>query len=156
MLHKMSKASNILGQKGWALRSGHADGADAAFEAGAMRGEIHLPWVSYNLVSPRNHRLAYVVPWETDQIRGIAAAHHPAWHRLSRPVQSLMCRNVTIILGAEVNDPVKFIVCWTPDGKASGGTGQALRLASTHKIPVFNTFWNEDVDRLDDFIEANP
>ena len=31
-----------------------------------------------------------------------------------------------------------FVLCWTPYGAAAGGTGQALRIAEHHHIPVFN------------------
>lgn len=42
--------------------------------------------------------------------------------------------------------PVGWVLCWTPDGaaegietsRATGGTGQAIRLASAHGIPVYN------------------
>jgi hypothetical protein len=30
------------------------------------------------------------------------------------------------------------VVCWTSDGKASGGTGQAIRIAKYYEIPTYN------------------
>lgn len=33
-----------------------------------------------------------------------------------------------------------FVVCWTSDGKDSGGTGQALRIARDRNIPVYNLY----------------
>jgi hypothetical protein len=35
-----------------------------------------------------------------------------------------------------LNDPVSFIVCYTPGGSGQGGTGQALRVARAYNIPV--------------------
>ena len=29
-------------------------------------------------------------------------------------------------------------MCWTPNAAISGGTGQALRIARAHSIPVYN------------------
>jgi hypothetical protein len=52
-----------------------------------------------------------------------------------------------IVLGWDLSAPVDFIVCWTKDGKASGGTGQALRLAEDRGIVIENLFF-EDVREL--------
>lgn len=49
-----------------------------------------------------------------------------------------MSRNVYQVLGPNLDDPVEFIICWTKDGKASGGTGQAIRIANDYGVPVFN------------------
>ena len=35
---------------------------------------------------------------------------------------------------------------------ATGGTGQAIRLAKRLSIPVFNLFQDETVDKLQDFV----
>jgi hypothetical protein len=47
-------------------------------------------------------------------------------------------------------------LCWTPDGSLDGqgrrvgGTGQALRIAHHHGIPVFNLARLEHLQRLAD------
>ena len=70
--------------------------------------------------------------------RAIAAAHHPAFVGLSAFVQALHNRNVFQVLGPSLDSPAEFVLCWTADGEASGGTGQALRIAASHGVPVFN------------------
>ena len=67
-----------------------------------------------------------------------AAQFHPAWDRCSQGVRKLHGRNMHIILGADLQTPVSFVVCWTVDGAIIGGTGVALRCAMQHNIPVFN------------------
>ena len=50
------------------------------------------------------------------------------------------------ILGITVDNPVDFMICWTPDGcdteqtrrTNTGGTGQAIALASKYGIPIIN------------------
>ena len=44
------------------------------------------------------------------------------------------------MLGDDLDQPVSFVVCWTPGGEVTGGTGQALRIAADpqYNIPVFN------------------
>jgi hypothetical protein len=68
----------------------------------------------------------------------MAAQFHPAWDRLSAAARKFHARNCHQILGADLSTPVNFVVCWTPDGKVTGGTGQALRLALHHNITIFN------------------
>jgi hypothetical protein len=36
------------------------------------------------------------------------------------------------------SSPVDFIVCWTPYGEVTGGTGQALRIAKANEIAIYN------------------
>jgi hypothetical protein len=50
------------------------------------------------------------------------------------------------VFGERFDSPSAFVVCWTKDGVVSyeqttadtGGTGQAIRLASRKGIPVIN------------------
>jgi len=115
---------------GYTLRSGAAQGADAAFESGSTRNEIWLPWRGFNghssplLPSPA----AFV----------LAAQHHPAWHACSRGARALHARNMHQVLGPNLDSPSSFILFWTPNIIPSGGTSQALRLAAAHSIPCYN------------------
>lgn len=68
----------------------------------------------------------------------IARHFHPAWDRCSQGAQKLHTRNVPQVLGQTLSSPVKFVLCWTKDGGASGGTGQAIRIANALGIPVLN------------------
>lgn len=121
-----------LQSKGYILRSGGANGADSAFEFGADKDkEIFLPWRGYN----DNTSTLYNPTHDT---KTIAAKFHPSWGRCSHGVRKLHGRNVHIVLGADLNTPVEFVVCWTKDGKDSGGTGMAIRVAKHYNIPVYN------------------
>lgn len=141
----MESTAYLFAKQGWTLRSGGADGADSAFERGAMRAmdldllepwpEIYLPWPNFN---GRADGPDAIVP-QHDAFN-VAAAHHPAWHRLSPRAKMLHARNVHQILGPNVTKPnlSAFVVCWTPRGKGGGGTGQALRVAATYGVRVFD------------------
>lgn len=139
--HAMKRlADNLFAWKGLSLRSGHADGADLAFEAGALEAgdtgmEIFVPWPGFNGAPKNDPRYIHEVPdWAIKTVDEF----HPAPDRLSPGARKLMARNAMQILGRNGDDPVKFIVCWTKDGKNSGGTGQALRIAQRYKIQVYN------------------
>lgn len=131
------------------LRSGGALGADKAFERGAAESmafepypevyeyaEIYWPWSGYG-----EQDWGFLTPKlkePTDEAYVIAQEHHPAWHRMGRGGHALHARNCHIVLGERLDDPVDFIICWTPGGKLKGGTAQALRLAATYEIEIHN------------------
>ncbi len=67
-----------------------------------------------------------------------------------------MIRNVPQVLGRTLNPQYysKFVIAWTKDGKATGGTGQALRIAEHYNIPIYNLFNKEDVVKLGEFLRT--
>ncbi|PZR90892.1 MAG: hypothetical protein DI537_17555 [Stutzerimonas stutzeri] len=68
----------------------------------------------------------------------IARHFHPAWDRCSQGAKKLHMRNVPQVLGQTLSSPARFVLCWTKDGGATGGTGQAIRIADAIGIPVLN------------------
>lgn len=144
-LELMTHIAQDLGPN-WMLRSGGATGADSAFAAGAEHKEVHLPWNSYN--NQWEGRDGAIVPTINPRAYEIAAKHHPYWYGLRDSAKTLMCRNVTIVLGQNLDDYAKMIICWTKDGRLVGGTSQAMRVAFDYDIPVFNLALEEDIKRL--------
>ena len=124
-----------LAQKGFTLRSGHAQGADQAFEIGCdqVKGkkEIYIPWKGFE-----NSASGLVVSKE--KAFELGAKFHPAWERLSDGAKKLQARNSHQILGEELCELSDFVICWTKNGKGSGGTGQAIRIANHYHVPVFD------------------
>jgi len=51
-----------------------------------------------------------------------------------------MARNFRQVIGRDNESNSEFVICWTKEGKPVGGTGQALRIASDHNIPIYNMF----------------
>jgi hypothetical protein len=152
VLTRLTRIGRALAMAGYGLSSGAAPGADQAFERGADEGHgqkrIMLPWSGFESRTAAEHGVfdASKLP-AFPQARAIAAQHHPAWERNSRAAQALHTRNAFQALGPELDQPVSFLICWTDtfqrdaDGDvidASGGTGTAVRIARTHRIPVFH------------------
>lgn len=133
VLTLMAQLACELGDDGWTLRSGAASGADAAFESGLRLQhprEIFIPWTGFQ---------GHASPLRpTPAAFELAARHHPAWARCSRGARALHARNCQQVLGATLQDPAAMVVCWTPRGSGSGGTGQALRIAKAFEIPIFD------------------
>lgn len=147
ILERMKQAARVLRiSHGYILRSGGAAGADTAFEQGAGdKVQVFRP----------QHAKARPQAYE------IAAKYHPVWSRLSSYVRDLHARNVFQILGYNLDEPSKFLLCWTPDGcvshkersRQTGGTGTAISIASEYGVPVFNLKRPEHLSRVRKMIQ---
>ena len=132
VLSEMRWLAAKLAAHDWTLRSGAAQGADAAFESGAgEKKEIYLPWRGFNGSRSSLHN-------PTPAAMELAAKVHPAWERCSQGARKLHARNCHQVLGLALMPPVKFVACWTVDGLGGGGTGQALRIARHENIPIYD------------------
>jgi hypothetical protein len=139
VLEGMERIARYLSDK-WILRSGFAEGADQAFYRGAKVGsgkmENFIPWWGFNGVLQGS--LGFHVPTYTDELLDIAQKYHPAWDRCTIGAKKLHARNVCQILGSHLDTPVDMVICWTPNARRGGGTGQAIRIADGYGIPVFD------------------
>lgn len=136
VLRIMTEFAVKAANRGFVLRSGGANGADKAFEAGCdlVGGakEIYLPWAKFNKSESELWRLS------ADAIRSVDL-FHPAPQALNHGARSLIARNWQQVMGGGENMvPVVFIICWTQGDMNSGGTSQALRIAHKYGIPYFN------------------
>lgn len=153
MMATLTKCARRLEGRGFVLRSGGAAGSDSAFEAGtsARAREIYLPKPRFNDNNSALHSLPRI-----GQAITLASTIHPAWGRVAQEHQALHGRNIFQILGAEMDEPVRFVLCYTPDGaqeldeitRSTGGTGLAIRLARLLGIPVFNIARKDSLNQL--------
>jgi hypothetical protein len=146
-LDLMNLIAFTLAQKGHSLRSGGAKGADSAFEAGASNGGANAMNRTLEIFPADAKDSRRRPEWEN-----IAMLFHPNWQACSEFARTAHSRNTAIVLGERCDKPVDCVICWTPGGAVTGGTGQALRIAAGYGIPVFNLFWPEHVSALWDWI----
>ncbi len=154
LLTNIARRAEERGMKG---RSGGAGGADLAFEKGfsdPKNIDVILPWrtflpkgmtledvneylgrerVKFGPGAPVMLEGPYIA-----QARKMAEKYHPAWDKCSDGAKSLHSRNMPQVLGMQLDRPTDVTVAWTVDGKATGGTGQAIRVAQDLNIPVAN------------------
>ena len=123
----MRRIAAKLYRKGWHLRTGGAEGADVAFLHGYA-----------NDAGGRDRAVIFRPEDATPEAIAHAARYHPNWLACTEYAKRLHGRNSMVVLGEALNEPVQMIVCWTPDAKIVGGTGQALRIAADLGIPVRN------------------
>lgn len=137
VLEEFVRFGRLLAIKGWILRSGAADGADTAWEKGCDQGfgskEIYLPWNYFN----KNTSKLYYIP---EDAYAIAATLVKDFKYRKAPVKRLHARNILQILGKDVATPTHVVLCWTPEGKALGGTATAIKMAEELEIEVVNFF----------------
>ncbi|ETX13348.1 hypothetical protein OCH239_10925 [Roseivivax halodurans JCM 10272] len=141
----MTEIGGLLTEDGMRLRSGGAIGADTAFWTGARAAnpegmEIFLPKPKRHIpegivkMSPVFERLALNFHPHPDGIRPNPKNPDDKRHYFLK----LMARNGNQIFGEDFRVPSSVVVCWTPKGEAGGGTGQAIRLATSVGIPVID------------------
>jgi hypothetical protein len=147
VLEKMEKIAAKLSSLDYILYSGGAQGADTAFENGADKKIIFLPWDGFN--DRTANGIDYIVPPFN---ASFVEKYHPKPKTLSNGASKLMSRNSYQVLGPDLSTPVKFVLCWTKDGKMIGGTSFAIRIAKSRNIPVFNLAIREDERQFGEFI----
>ena len=148
----MSELAQELEEDCYVLRSGGAKGADTAFERGvsqAVMKDIILP-KELKVLFPSEKRDDYEGEdaWAFKLCEKYVPSNRPTLKRMKPYIQRLLARDMMQILGRDGKSPVRFVVCWTTDGKDSGGTGYAIRCAIDHGIPVYNLYKKGDREAL--------
>lgn len=146
-----------LAANGFMLYTGAAPGSDMAFIRGSGGKHVaFLPWAGFNKEEFHgNWRLPEPAAFT------IAAMVHPVWGELKASHKRLMARNSHQVLRENLATPVDFVLCWTKDGAESseqrtrdtGGTGQAIDLASRLGIPVINLANPNALERLSKIVQ---
>ena len=131
---EMTQIATELEKRAFVLRSGGAIGADTAFEKGVEDSRNSQIFHSLD-----EYEMRKIYP-KWDEAKQIAKNYHPQWSRLGAAGVVHMTRNVFQVLGSDLSSFSSFLITWTKDGKASGGTGQAIRIAQhpDYNIPVLN------------------
>lgn len=162
----MTFVAELFSSWGLELQSGAADGADSAFEAGAFgKKRIWLPKNGFNERHALPDGSVISEPYPSPEALKLAEWLHPAWYALTPFARKAMGRNCHQILGKDLlTENVDFVLCWTPDGcesvktrsQATGGTGQAIGLASHLYIPVFNLKNADAMRRCFSWLQEHP
>jgi hypothetical protein len=156
-LSVMRDVAKALAARGYRLRTGDADGADAAFTAGALtklkpeqlKDLLHA-YVAHDATKSLRSFERKPAADMIETLIKVARKYHPnpsalsdkAWSRGS-PL-GLQARNALQIGGDRLDDISDFaVMAFTPPSQRRfsgdlGGTGQAYRIAQSKGIPVFD------------------
>ena len=149
ILSYMRYIAGTLNGYGYTLRSGHAVGADRAFESKANLADIYLPWEGFG-VKPYKDDLGQIVsgntivmddfklPLHFDIYKQVCKNMGRSWGDMPSGVRKLTYRDVHQVIGHD-RIPIKsdFVICWTNE---SGGTHYAMETANIFNVPVLNIF----------------
>ena len=137
--------SDLLAAMQYTLSSGAAKkGADQAFEKKATRKRIFVPERAVR------DQISFLSLSEDVQKKALELAekHHPRWDRVTDIYSKrLLARNVNQVLGPDLITPVDFVLFWAKYPSydqlgrivdTDGGTGLAVRLASSLNIPCIH------------------
>lgn len=135
VLEELTLIAQELEEAGYILRTGGDEGASEAMLEGIKDPksvELFLPWEGYNDFESKPKKMppgAYELAWK----------YHPDWAGCDPDDRRIHARSTMIVLGEQLDSPVDFILCYTPDGGKDDDTGQAIRVAEgEHLIPVFD------------------
>jgi hypothetical protein len=160
ILKLMQKIGYRLGSLGIRLRSGGAEGADSAFEAGAKQATkehqspeplIFLPYPGFRGKSG----ITFAPNSQTwKEATRIIRDLHPAWGRCSDFAKKAHSRNAFQVLGSDLRTPSQFLVFYAEvrRGEIQGGTKTAVVLAKKFQIPCFNLFYSSTKPELKAFL----
>jgi predicted NAD-dependent protein-ADP-ribosyltransferase YbiA (DUF1768 family) len=148
VMDQMTELAKELESRGYTLRSGGAQGADTAFERGATSKKEIFP--GGQKAGEREMKIAREIH---PNPQALDNSKNPAF------VWNLMARNTNQVFGKNLDTPVDFVIAYTQDGLTdytkrsikSGGTGQAIDMASRKGIPVINLAnpnWRQELDRV--------
>lgn len=152
ILSLMTDLATRLEKSKWILRSGGALGADSAFQLGISNPDNQQIYTTNSMHEEGNISDA----WASVE------SYHPNPRALSSYVRQLMARNYFQVMGKRSRIPSKFVICWTDSYEtdeqglikdASGGTGQAVRIAYDNDILVYNLKHKEHLGRILKFVD---
>jgi hypothetical protein len=144
VLAQMTEVAKELEAKGYTLRSGAAEGADAAFESGVKsKKEI---FKGFDPTGEREIEIAHEIhpnlKGAMEAAKRRAEAKGKNGERSAWAVQNLMARNTNQVFGENLDTPVDFVLFYAEEVPKSirpkGGTGQAVEMARRKGIPTIN------------------
>lgn len=162
----------LMAHYGYGYRGGRAKRADQYFENGIPNGmknrsEVYLPKENFEKGHFKGKDIHITNMMSILNSNYIIEKYnlHEDWENIKNSSGSSFAlsahiRNVFQILGPLVDDlkiPVKFMICWTPDGAktidscnkiTTGGTQTAIKLCCHLDIPVYNLANRDDLMRL--------
>jgi hypothetical protein len=152
VLKEMSALAAELADIGFCLRSGKAEGADWAFQKGAMSVDgdkvIYIPDTRFGATQCLSLKDNVIIDGAfSEQMQDIAKTVHGDWSAVSPYGKKLHGRNVCQVLGHNTVDGKldpelsQFVIYYArrnARGSVTGGTATAVRIANKYGIPTIN------------------
>lgn len=146
-VYKIMDYAARLSSLGYILRTGGEDGADKVFAMASCNTETILPWAGFNGED------GVVYKKTVGSIKSIIyTGKKPAY--LGQGLLKRIERVYSEISGVENEPSSEFLVCWTEMPKGVTCGVQAVKVARSLSIPVYNLNDPDDEARLDELLKS--
>ena len=168
LVRQIAMAGFSIASRGFAGRSGYAEGSDSHFDRG---------YKMYESAAGKKVEFTHWIPWRgfggdkgegvifgdldeavqkvaKDTARDLLGSSH--WGNLSPTAKILHSRNVLQVLGEDFESPSEILVCCAEpcSNGVKGGTNTAFRLAKEAYIPCYNLYADNQRHELYEFLES--
>lgn len=163
----MEDIAAILSGKGYALRSGSAQGADSAFEHGVDKvcgsGDIYIPWGGFGTGKAtmfKDYHILTTKQFEIARDFYLSSGIMPYFNEIKPAAQKLHARNYLQVVGhgAKV-DPSKVCLFFAEEdwitGEPQGGTRSAVMISKRFGVPTYNLKKDDDFKRVAEITGIN-
>ncbi len=149
---QMTTIGSQLAEMGFVLRSGNTIGAEQAWEelVPENKKEIMVPQTKPNC--PHGIVPDFIMEQSEFVIEHYHKTYSDSFHKNNAYVQYLHLRNLNILYGKDLNDPVDFVVYWNAGDSLMGNVAHIVSMANELKIPCFNIWNQEDQQAMDEFV----
>ena len=162
VLDKMLSISKVLMKSGFMLRfNGETEGFNTKIlDIDIARVETYLPWKTFN---KDNISLTPKMVRPNEDAYHTAAYYHKKFKELPNSARAILARDVHVLLGENVKNPIKLLLCYSSDGaesikeinfKVTGYIGFSIMICDAMGIPVFNLGKKDAVSRLVEYIKT--
>lgn len=150
---KLNEVLKMLSEAGFTIRTQGITENEKMVLQKAAKVEHYLPWKGFNESNSqifKYHKeignLAQLIILSYSGL--LEKANAEEGPNRFKTVIRMMNRDISVVLGQQLNSPVKAAICWTPDGcesfkntkRETGDYSTVIRTASYAKIPVINLY----------------
>ena len=162
VLEKMLSASKVFMKSGFVLRfNGETEGFNTKIlDIDIARVETYLPWKTFN---KDNISLTPKMVRPNEEAYHVAAYYHKKFKELPNSARAILARDVHVLLGENVKNPIKLLLCYSSDGaesikeinfKVTGYISFSIMICDAMGIPVFNMGKKDALSRLVEFVKT--
>lgn len=144
------KLARVLVENGYTIRTSGGKGGEEAFEKGAGdKVEVYIPWKGFDQKQSQFCKTK-------DEAKDVVRQFSPSFESLSKGVQTIIASKAHVILGKDLNSPIRFLVVWSLDGAETkkectaktGFVSTPIKIAESIQIPVFNLKRSDALERI--------
>lgn len=156
---KISEISKVLLNKGFIFRYNGDNNKvyNKILDIDLSKVEMYIPWKKFNTDVNAKMSKPEAVAYHH------AAEYHKGFKKLPNSVRAILARDVHVLLGESCKNPVRFLLCYSPDGAetiktlkfaTTGNISFSISICDLIGIPVFNLKNDDALSRLSEYLKT--